>query len=232
MASFRGRLGTAGSFGCLLAVLLAAVSLAGARSALALALAVALALLFHPAALRVALSRTAWTFVLVLLISGALWLGPADARLGPLAVSRAGLVAALWMALRALAIMIATRGLAASTSPGELAGLLERGGMPGRGFTLGVAVNLLPALELSSARTWDTLRMRGGLRHRRRTMLRLAALTVMSNALRRADEIAIAAEARGFGLQRTQPLPLRPGRLDVPVVTGLAALVAVLLAWR
>ncbi len=62
--------------------------------------------------------------------------------------------------------------------------------------------------------------------------LRLATLTVMSDALRRADEIAIAAETRGFGLSRARALPLRRGRLDGPVVAGLAALVALLAAWR
>ena len=225
---FRDRLGTPGQLACFLAVLLAAVLLGGARAPLALALAVALALAFHPAALRVARSVAVWTFTALLLASGALWLGTPDARLGPVAVSSAGLTAGLWMAVRALAILLAARGLAASTSPGELAGLLERAGLPGLGFTLGVAVNLLPALEQSSRHTWDTLRMRGGLRHRRRDALRLATLTVMSGALRRADEIAIAAEARGFGLRRARPPALRRGPLDVPVTAALAALVALL----
>ena len=228
----RERLGTTGQLGCFLAVLLAAVLLGGVRAGIALAFSLGLALLFYPSALRIGRSRTLWTFVVMLLASGALWLGPADARVGPIAVSSQGLAAGLWMALRALAILIATRGLAASTSPGELAGLLERLGLRGLGFTLGVAVNLLPALERSSCRTWDTLRMRGGLRHRRRLTLRLATLTVMSNALRRADEIAIAAEARGFSLQRARALPLRRGRLDGPVIASLAVLVALLAAWR
>jgi energy-coupling factor transporter transmembrane protein EcfT len=228
----RERLGTSGRLGCFVAVLLVAVLLGGARAGLALALSLGLALLFHPAALRIARNRTVLAFVATLLVSGALWLGPADSRVGPVAVSSSGLAAGLWMALRALAILIATRGLAASTSPGELAGLLERLGLRGMGFTLGVAVNLLPALERSSCHTWDTLRIRGGLRRRRRLTLRLAALTVMSNALRRADEIAIAAEARGFGLRRARPLPLRRGPLDGPVIAGLAAVVAALVAWR
>jgi energy-coupling factor transporter transmembrane protein EcfT len=64
-------------------------------------------------------------------------------------------------------------------------------------------------------------------------MLRPATLPVMSNALRRADEIAIAAEARGFGRQRARALPLRGGgRLDGTVVAGLAAVAALLAPWR
>ncbi len=228
----RNRLGIPGQLGCFLAVLLAAVLLGGPRSLLALALAVGLAVAFHPVALRVARSALVWTFTAVLLVSGALWLGRPDVHLGPLALSRAGLAAGSWMAVRALAILVATRGLAAATSPGELAGLLERAGLPGLGFTLGVAVHLLPALERSSLHTWDTLRMRGGLRHRRRQALRLAALTVMSGALRRADEIAIAAEARGFGLRHARPPALRRGRLDVPVLSALALLIALLALWH
>jgi len=228
----RDHLGTPGQLGCFLAVLLAAVLLDGPRAPLALALAGLLAVLFHPAALRIAASATVWAFVALLLASGALWLGPADGGLGPLAVSGAGFQRGLWMAARALAILLAARGLAASTSPGELAGLLERAGLPGLGFTLGVAVNLLPALERSSRHTWDTLRMRGGLRHRRRAALRLATLTVMSGALRRADEIAIAAEARGYGARHPRPPALRRGRFDAPALAVLAALVALLAAWR
>lgn len=228
----RDRLGTRGQLAAFLAVLLAALLLAGPRALLALALAVVLAILFHPAALRIGRSPTVWGFTTLLLVSGALWLGVPDTRVGAVAVSRAGLAAGLWMAARALAILLAARGLAASTSPGELAGLLERAGLPGLGFTLGVAVNLLPALERSAQHTWDTLRMRGGLRHRRRAALRLATLTVMSGALRRADEIAIAAEARGFGLRRARPPALRRGRLDGPVMAALATLVALLAAWR
>jgi len=228
----RDRLGTRGQLAAFLAVLLAALLLAGPRALLALALAVVLAILFHPAALRIGRSPTVWGFTTLLLVSGALWLGVPDTRVGAVAVSRAGLAAGLWMAARALAILLAARGLAASPSPGELAGLLERAGLPGLGFTLGVAVNLLPALERSAQHTWDTLRMRGGLRHRRRAALRLATLTVMSGALRRADEIAIAAEARGFGLRRARPPALRRGRLDGPVMAALATLVALLAAWR
>jgi energy-coupling factor transporter transmembrane protein EcfT len=229
---FRERLGTVGSLGCMVAVLAASVLLGGPRSLLALGLAVSLAVLFQPAAFAIVRSKVLWTFVIVAVLSGALWLGRADEPAGPAGLSLAGAAAGTWMAVRGFAIVLATRGLAASTSPGELAGLLERAGMPGLGFTLGVAVNLLPALERSAHATWNTVRMRGGLRRRRLTMLRLAALTILTNALRRAEEIALAAEARGFGPGRSRPLPLRRGSLDTPVLASLAALVALLAAWR
>ena len=225
------RLGTAGELACLVATLAAAALASGWRAALALALAVALAALFHRGALRVFASRASWLFVALLVLSGGLWLGERDLPLGVLRLSRAGLALGAQMALRALAIFVATSGLSASTSPGELAGLLERAGVKGLGFTAGVAFNLLPVLQRSAQRTWDTLRMRGGLRRRRGRLLRLAALTVMSNALRRADEITVAAEVRGFGPERARPLPLRRGALDLPVTIVLALVVAGLAIW-
>jgi energy-coupling factor transporter transmembrane protein EcfT len=228
----RERIGVPGGLACLVAVVLLAVLLAGWRSAFALALALGLAALFHPAALAVARSRMAWGFALVLLVSGALWLGPADARLGPVPYSTAGLALGTWMALRGWALLVAFRGFAATVSPAELAGLLERAGLRGLGFTFGVAVNLLPALERSAARTWDTIRLRGGLRRRRRAMLQLGAVTIVANALRRADNVAIAAETRGVGLRRARPLPLRRGRLDAPLAAALAVVAAALIAWR
>ena len=226
------RIGTGGALACFLGALLTAVLLGGWHAAYALLLAVALAAAFHPAALRVLRSWRLWTFVALLFLSGLFLSGARDAHLGPLAISFAGLATGVQMALRAAAILIAARGLAVSASPGELAGLLERAGVKGLGFTFGVAVNLLPALERASQQTWDTLRMRGGLRRRRRRALRLATLTVMGNALRRADEIAIAAEVRGFTPERARPLPLRRGAWDVPVTAGLAALVVLAAIWR
>jgi energy-coupling factor transporter transmembrane protein EcfT len=228
----KGRMGTPGHLGCFLASLLAAALFSGWRVGLAPILSITLAVVFYPVALHVLRSRMLWVFSAVLLLSGMLWVGTPDTHLGRLVISSAGLATGAQMALRAITILIATRGLAASTSPGELAGLLERAGVRGLGFTLGVAANLLPALEQSSWHTWDTLRMRGGLRRRRRLALRSATLTVMSSALRRADEIAIAAEVRGFGPERARPLPLRQGPVDVPVIVGLLGLVILLAAWR
>ncbi len=226
------RLGTPGALACLLATLLAAALARGWQAGLALLLAVALAALFHRRALRVLGSGALWVFVALLVLSGGLWLGARDLGLGVVRLSREGLAAGAQMALRAAAIFVATSGLSVTTSPGELAGLLERAGIKGLGFTVGVAFNLLPVLERSAGRTWDTLRMRGGLRRRRRRLLRLAALTVMSNALRRADEITVAAEVRGFGPERARPLPLRRGPLDLPVTLLLAVLVVALLVLR
>ena len=216
-------LGTPGYLACLLASLLAAIALGGWKSALSAGFSLALALLFYPSALYV-LKRTAfWVFTAILVVTSAFWAGATNASLGPLAFSQEGLNVGLQMALRTAAILIAMRGFADSVSPGELAGMLERVGLKGLGFTFGVAVNLLPALERSAANTWDTLRMRGGLKKDRLQSLKLGIVTVMAGALRRVDDIAVAAEVRGFSPERSRPLPVRRGKHDLPLTIVLAA---------
>lgn len=173
-----------------------------------------MALLLYPAAFR-RLLRLRWLFLLgtLVLVSG-LWMDAADMRILSIPFSLTGLQAGLRMALRAVVIMIAVDGFSSSVDIAEVAGLLERLGLPGLGFSLGVAVNLLPSLRHSSATTWRSLRMRGGFRHQRWRAVQLFMVTVMANALRRGEEIAMAAEARAYSPDRTRALPLKTGRLD------------------
>jgi energy-coupling factor transporter transmembrane protein EcfT len=205
----------------------AAIMLPGWRTVLALALAAGLALLFYRCAFRALTHPGLWVFIGLLLVSMTLWVGQSDASLGPLPISLSGLAAGVQMSLRALAITLAVRGLAARVSPGESAGLLERVGVKGLGFTVGVAFNLLPSMERSVRQTLDTARLRGGALWRRPRVLWLAALTVLTSAVRRAEDVAAAAEVRGFSPQHTRPLPLRRGRWDLPLAVALASIVAV-----
>jgi len=105
-----------------------------------------------------------------------------------------------------------------------LAGLLERFGLHGLGFSMGVALNLLPALQQSSTHAWYSLKMRGGLRKQRWRGLQLLAITVVTNALRRAEEIALAAEARAFSPEKSRAMPIKYGNWDWPV--AIAALIS------
>ena len=110
----------------------------------------------------------------------------------------------------------------------EVAGALERGGLHGLGFSLGVATNLLPDLRRSSTATWHSLRMRGGLRGRWLRGLQLLLLAVMTNALRHAEEIVLAAETRAFLPEKSRSVPLKRGRLDGWIV--LAGVLALFMA--
>lgn len=223
------RLGTPGYLCCFAASMTAAVLLPGWRSLLALAVSAVLALLFYRSAFRALTHAGLWVFVALLFVSMTFWVGEPDASLGGLPVSLSGLAVGAQMALRALAITLAVRGLAARVSPAESAGLLERVGVKGLGFTVGVAFNLLPSMERSVRQTLDTARLRGGSLRRRPRLLRLAALTTLTTALRRAEDVAAAAEVRGFSPAHTRPLPLRHGRYDLVLGLVLAVAVAAML---
>jgi energy-coupling factor transporter transmembrane protein EcfT len=101
-------------------------------------------------------------------------------------------------------MMLVSGGMAAI-----LAGLVGRFGLHGLGFSLGVAMNL------RSIRG-----MRYGLRKQRWRGLQLLMMTIVTNALRRADEVALAAEARAFSPDRARPLPVQRGRLDWLPITS------------
>lgn len=220
------RLGTPGYLCCFAASLAAAVLLSGWRALLAVGLAGGLALLLYREAFRVLLHPALWLFLGLLFASMTFWVGEPSAHIGPLAISWSGFVAAAQMALRATTIAVAARGLAARVSPGESAGLLERVGVKGLGFTVGVAFNLLPSMERSTRQTMDTARLRAGTAWRHPRVLRLALVTILASAVRRAEEVAAAAEVRGFSPQRAEPLPLRHGRYDIVVGVALAATLA------
>jgi energy-coupling factor transporter transmembrane protein EcfT len=121
---------------------------------------------------------------------------------------------ALQIGLRFVVVLTAVDGFTHAVDISQIAGLLERLGLRGLGFSLGVALNLLPGLQQSSIHAWQSLRMRGGLRQKKWRGLRLLVITIVTNALRRAEEIALAAEARAFSPDHCRPAPLEISSLD------------------
>jgi energy-coupling factor transporter transmembrane protein EcfT len=79
-------------------------------------------------------------------------------------------------------------------------------------------------LQTAAINTWHSLWMRGGLRKQRWRGLRLLLLTIITNALRRTEEIALAAEGRAFCPEQCRAMPLRAGSLDWAVVSGTVIL--------
>ena len=71
------------------------------------------------------------------------------------------------IALRILVVLVAIQGMTSSVDISSVAGLLERAGLHGLGFSVGVALNLLPGLLQSAQNAWRSLWMRGGLRKQR-----------------------------------------------------------------
>jgi energy-coupling factor transporter transmembrane protein EcfT len=224
-------LGTAAHSWCLVSFLALAILTSGLRSAVALAVIVVFAAVAAPSGLSVIRSARVWLFVGLLLLPMALLAGERDMALHGVRFSSEGLETGAQMAVRALSIIVAAGAFATSVSVGELAGLLERAGIKGVGFALGVGVNMLPTVQQAAATTWEALRLRGGFRRRRLAALRLLLVTVVVNSLRHADDIVCAAEARAFSVVSVRPLPLTAHHADIPVCAAvLAAALSLLLA--
>ena len=175
----------------------------------------------HPARL---LHPRRLLFLALLALPPIFFLGPRDSFWGPVSYSAAGLAAAGQITLRFIVILLAVEGLTRSVEIAELAALFERMGLRGLGFALGVALNMLPALQRSALNAWQALQMRGGWRRQRMRTAGLLLITILTGALRRAEETAVAAEARAFSPDALHPWPLTLRPLD----RWMAAL---MLAW-
>lgn len=229
-APSRPGIGVPGRLACLVAVVLAAVTAHGAAAVWALALSAALAVVCHRAAFAVLRAPYAWVMLALLLVPAALLGGEPSYGVGALRLSLPGLALGAEMGARALAILLAAAGFAATVPVVVVAGLLDRFGLPGLGFSLGVAVNMLPVLQATAATTWQAFRQRGGFRRRRLRSLRLILITMISETLRKAEDVVAAAHARGFGASR-RPLPVGRGRYDLALAAALGAVV-VAIYWR
>lgn len=178
----------------------------------------AVAALLYRGALRRLLGLR-WVVMIALLALPTLFLvGDPDRTLFGVAYSIEGAAAAAQIALRMLVVLAAIQGLNSTVDIASVAGLLERAGMRGLGFSMGVALNLLPALQQSAQNSWRSLRMRGGLRKRRGRALLLLAVTIATGALSRAEEIGLAAEARAFSPERARSMPVKVGKGDWAVL--------------
>ena len=175
----------------------------------------------HPARL---LHPRRLLFLALLALPPIFLLGPRDSFFGPVSYSGTGLAAAGQITIRFVVILLAVEGLTWSVEIAELAALFERMGLRGLGFALGVAMNMLPALQRSSLNAWQALQMRGGWRRHRISSAGLLILAFLSGALRQAEETALAAEARAFSPDALHPWPLSLRPLD----RWMAAL---MLAW-
>ena len=183
-----------------------------------------LAAVVYPRSFR-RLMRPRWLVMIMLLaLPPVFFLGDLDRNLWGLPYSSLGLVSALQILLRVIVVLVAVDGFTSSVDIASIAGLLERFGLRGLGFSMGVALNLLPSLQTAAINTWHSLWMRGGLRKQRWRGIRLLLLTIITNALRRTEEIALAAEGRAFCPEQPRAMPLRAGSLDRVVAVGAVLL--------
>ena len=187
--------------------------------------------IFFPSGLKPIRRLEFWLLVASAVLLSPLLIGEKDLFLFGLSLSRQGFWAGLWMAVRALSMALAVGGFAYAVSVDEIARLFEAAGLKGLGFAVGVAFNLLPALEETARNAYQAMRLRGGFKRERLRALRMLLVAIVVNALRRGDEVVEAAEARAFRPDgpRQDPPPL--GRTDLALALVLIALGVGLLAW-
>lgn len=219
--AFRERyIGTVGYLAIFFCSILAVMVVPARRLSWAAVGCLLIAWLVYPQAFR-GLMRLRWLVMIILLALPPIFLvGEVDRSLYGIRYSSEGLQSAIQIALRILIVLISVQGLTSSVDISSIAGLLELAGFHGLGFSLGVALNLLPALLQSAQNAWRSLWMRGGLRKQRWRALRLLGVTIIASALGRAEEIALAAEARAFSPHRARSLPIKLGKWDWGILTA------------
>ena len=159
---------------------------------------IVLNLLLNPEGLALFGKLRLWPFLLAPPLIGAAVLGPRDLALGALRLSREGLALGLVMSGRALCLLLTFQVALGGLSVTRLIGVFHSRGLKGLGFALGVAYNMLATLGEISLTTLYTLRLRGAFRRHPVRAFRLFAVTVVSAALRHAEDIVHAATVRGF----------------------------------
>jgi len=138
-----------------------------------------------------------WLFVGTALALGPFVSPQAGLTVRAVSLDWGGMSVGLEMAGRALALTLAfSLGLSA-LSLSDLVALFDRLHLRGMGFALGVAMNLLKTLQDMARATFETIKLRGGLR-RPVVALRLFLVTLVSNTMRYGDEIVNAAAVRAF----------------------------------
>jgi energy-coupling factor transporter transmembrane protein EcfT len=185
---------------------------------------------FVPGAFR-PLVRPRWVVLCTILILPSIFLaGPLDRSILGISYSSQGLLATFYALLRMVVIFLAVSVFTSAVEISALAGVFEKLGLHGLGFSMVVAMNLLPSLQQSALSTWRVLQMRGGFRHQRWKGLRLITITVITQALNRAEEIALAAEVRAFTPEKARAYPIAHGKLDGMIIAAstLAVVAAIL----
>jgi energy-coupling factor transport system permease protein len=169
-------------------------------------------------------------------------------RLGPLTVDSAGVYLGLFMVLRIIFLVVSTSLLTLTTSPIALTDGLEylmrplkRIGVPAHeiAMMMTIALRFIPTLMEEAEKIMKAQMARGadfesGNVFRRAKSLVPLLVPLFVSAFRRADDLAIAMEARCYrgGEGRTRLRQLRATRRDAIAITLTAALLTTLIALK
>ena len=137
-----------------------------------------------------------------------------------------GMQMGLMMAGRWLALSLSfSLGLSALSLSDVLA-MFDGLHLRGLGFALGLAMNLFSTLQDMAMVTFQTIKLRGGLR-RPLVALRLFMVTLLSNTMRYGDQVVSAASVRGFDPNGDRYSPAYPEGILRTADVGLFLALAV-----
>ena len=179
----------------------------GSRVILVLASAIIFSLFFCEDAFREMHRWRFWLLIASALLISPLAIGERDISLLGIWVSREGFWTGLWMALRAITIALAANAFASLVSVAEMAQLLEKVGLKGLGFAIGVALNMLPAIREAAGNNFNAMKLRGGFRRHRFKALKMLFVAIIVNSLQHADQVVDAAEMRAFSVEGCELSP-------------------------
>jgi energy-coupling factor transport system permease protein len=190
-----------------------------------------------PARSLAALWRTLWSLtLLILLLSSITWdgAGPALVQLGRFSITPASILAAASLALRVDALAFGFMLLLWTTEQGEMVAGLTRLGLPfGASLAIAIAMQFVPSLARVAGEIMEAQQARG-LRVPRRNPIAIGRaylpvlVPLLITALRMADHLALALEARGYrpGVPRTSRRQLRMAGPDWVIAGAATALAA------
>jgi len=173
-----------------------------------------------------------WALVAALAVPAAVLATRGGAPAGAEPAAREALETGAQIALRVLSMLLGLSAFAASVSVAGLGALMERAGLRGLGFALGVAVNALPTVAEKVSNGYHAIRLRGGFQKRRLEALRLWLVAVVVATLRHADDVVSAAEARAFSADRPRRLPTLASWPDLVVIVLLVGAAVSILLYR
>jgi energy-coupling factor transport system permease protein len=189
--------------------------------------------------------RLRWLFVLIFIMTTLIWTlfyGPDGAPplfvWGPITVSRTAPWFALGMGVKLNCFLASGILFLSVTRIEEFAYALTRIGLPYKvGFTMTMAFRLVPVFVTAAADVVDAQRCRGLDFERGNLWQRIrryvpVMVPVFMGALRKADQMAMTLDARGFQSQRQRTVlePYRVTWIDVVVAAAVLAGVATYLA--
>jgi energy-coupling factor transport system permease protein len=196
-----------------------------------------LLLAFRLVGVRLGQVRGTRVFITTALLLGILQIlfvheGEVLLQIGPLAITRDGAEAGVYVASRFLSVVLMSYLFVLTTEPNDLAYSLMRAGLPYRyGFALITALRLVPVFEEEGRIVYNAQLARGvryDVRSPRRflTLARQFFLPLLVSALGKVDSLAVSMEGRCFGKYRTRTF-LREVHLSYRDVVALILLLLV-----